>query len=629
MPFRRVGERWRRVGQPLGLAQGGAPTYSISGKVLAADGVTAVPGATVALGAYSGVSGADGTYTISDLAAGTSGLLTATKTNYAWDSITISAMVASLTDQDFVGIARVLQDLFTTTASAPLTSPRTCEPGPGTFIITDTGNKYTIASAILTSSGRTGNGDPGILSDAITAKAGRIYTYRIKGNSFSVGIADSSETVINTGLSFYGSNLYLHDNKDQSGIIAAISATEFYDVTLVQRFSGSMVFIKGGSFTDWTLLAVLTRAEVAAFKVLFTNFVTSVAHYLDDVSVFDVGGIWSKRYPYATDYEAFPATAATIATVADCVFCIKHVPAADTVLDVLVRYLDDNNHWIVRFDIPNTKIDIIKKESGSESGALATVGSVAYLTGGAGHTFFVWCVGSTIYADYKNKAVSYASATFQQTQTGSKINFNTGTLKEYAAFPYNTITPPIFSDYSETAPLNLFLYGDSKTTNFDIRYFQEELEAARSAGAYEYTARVGRSGAVLADFQSTVDADLAAKTGTPDFAIVNIGVNDIASLPDEATWKSNYGYVLDAIHTKWAACTILVAYPWEQGQDTNANTMAGWIDTVLSTRAWAAVGLDERVTIKGDDDGATNTSDGLHYSDAGQAAAAAAWAASM
>jgi hypothetical protein len=88
----------------LAAMQGGgaAPaTYSISGTVYDADGTTAVSGATVAIGAASTTSAANGTYSITGLAAGTSGSLTCTKTGYSWTAVTIAAMSGNVT-QNFV-----------------------------------------------------------------------------------------------------------------------------------------------------------------------------------------------------------------------------------------------------------------------------------------------------------------------------------------------------------------------------------------------------------------------------------------------------------------------------------------------------------------------------------------------
>lgn len=63
-----------------------------------------------------------------------------------------------------VAQAYQLLDQFLTNAGAPLTSPRTCEPGPGEIVITDTENKLSIASQQLVCAGGKGTpawGDPG------------------------------------------------------------------------------------------------------------------------------------------------------------------------------------------------------------------------------------------------------------------------------------------------------------------------------------------------------------------------------------------------------------------------------------------------------------------------------------
>jgi hypothetical protein len=75
--------------------------YTISGIVYDADGTTAVAGATIALGALTATSAADGTYTISSIPGGTSGSMTCTKAGYSWTAITVAAMTGNLTAQNY------------------------------------------------------------------------------------------------------------------------------------------------------------------------------------------------------------------------------------------------------------------------------------------------------------------------------------------------------------------------------------------------------------------------------------------------------------------------------------------------------------------------------------------------
>lgn len=76
-------------------------TYTINGTVYDADGSTAVQSATIALGAYSASSAANGTYTISDVPAATSGSMTCTKAGYSWAAISVAAMSGNLTAQNY------------------------------------------------------------------------------------------------------------------------------------------------------------------------------------------------------------------------------------------------------------------------------------------------------------------------------------------------------------------------------------------------------------------------------------------------------------------------------------------------------------------------------------------------
>ncbi len=101
---------------------------------------------------------------------------------------------------------------------------------------------------------------------------------------------------------------------------------------------------------------------------------------------------------------------------------------------------------------------------------------------------------------------------------------------------------------------------------------------------------------------------------------MNIGVNDIIAGTSQASFEADLAYTLDAMHTAWPYCKVGVSKVWLRNYDAQANTMAGWIDNVLATRsAWVTVSDDERVWMKGADNGAAMTLDGIHCSIAGDA----------
>lgn len=110
-------------------------------------------------------------------------------------------------------------------------------------------------------------------------------------------------------------------------------------------------------------------------------------------------------------------------------------------------------------------------------------------------------------------------------------------------------------------------------------------------------------------------------------ALINIGVNDFSgALPDQTAWQNAMLSLIDRISYRWPDSAIYIMRPWARGFDTRADTMAGWIDNVIAARPTrAALGPDERVWLKGADDGATMTTDGTHYSAAGNAEVVEQW----
>ena len=111
--------------------------------------------------------------------------------------------------------------------------------------------------------------------------------------------------------------------------------------------------------------------------------------------------------------------------------------------------------------------------------------------------------------------------------------------------------------------------------------------------------------------------------------LLNWGVNDMGNYSTNgygaATWIPAYLVILDAIRARWATAPIYVTKPWMRTMNVNADFMAGWVDTLVASRANVFVGTDERIYYKGSDDGATNTLEGVHPSPAGEFAIAAAW----
>ncbi len=140
---------------------------------------------------------------------------------------------------------------------------------------------------------------------------------------------------------------------------------------------------------------------------------------------------------------------------------------------------------------------------------------------------------------------------------------------------------------------------------------------------------LGASAQKVSDAKNTIDARLAAYDGTEPVlhVLMNWGVNDIRfEAITEVTWKANYLYIIDAVHTKWPNASIWLMRPWVINENADSDMIAGWIADVVAARSsYTFLGPDERVWLKGADNGATHTSDGVHYDRSGKIEAANQW----
>lgn len=129
-------------------------------------------------------------------------------------------------------------------------------------------------------------------------------------------------------------------------------------------------------------------------------------------------------------------------------------------------------------------------------------------------------------------------------------------------------------------------------------------------------------GATVAMTQGWIDGWMSSctvKEHVRDVFLINLGVNDMTSMPDSSTWVTNYLYIIDALRAKYTNCKIYITYPWKANYMAQANIMARWIDVVVNARpTFVFHADDERIWLENGDNGATMTSGGTHYSATGQ-----------
>lgn len=154
------------------------------------------------------------------------------------------------------GIGYALQDEFTTNRAAGAVSGTNAEPGPGARTVIDTASFISInsGSLVFASGAINGNGfwlgptgrAPGLaLLSSYLSTAVNNVVYGFDTNT-AINFGDASLNLSSVGIR-YGSSIVIG--------VAPIAGTT-YQIAITLRTTGAFVFIKGGIYTNWTLLWV-------------------------------------------------------------------------------------------------------------------------------------------------------------------------------------------------------------------------------------------------------------------------------------------------------------------------------------------------------------------------------------
>lgn len=358
----------------------------------------------------------------------------------------------------------ILIDEFTTAVSAPLASPRASEPGPGTMVKNaDTANNALIASGALQFAGLiTSNfNDPmyywRVGGVGIARAGGRALIARNVipitniSRAFTFGWSDATGGAgsANHGGVYFSSGGGV--NAISGGVLTlggawAIATT--YQMAVVLLPTGSATFIKGGAFTDWSLLFV---EKSFSSSPLFPK-ITGVANMnvtFDAIRVADLGGAFASDYGIATVRDETLANGDTFVATAngihDFEFTLPGSPSANNEIALNFRRQDANNKLraIVKRNAGNTAWDFQVREV--VAGTPATPSGWTDVTGVATPAQIrVIADGSTL-AFYTRAGTSWTKRgntitnTNFQSQAGLEIEAVAGTtLTAVTSYPRST-----------------------------------------------------------------------------------------------------------------------------------------------------------------------------------------------
>jgi lysophospholipase L1-like esterase len=530
-------------------------------------------------------------------------------------------------------LAYLLRDVFTTTAGAPLTSPRTAEPGPGTLTLVQTDGQFSISGGALNVPAQASFawGDQAVYVPSVARIAGRAL------------IADVNLTASNLWQFGYFSSLggvstECYTNYSNAIRIGAPDLVVWNNPPLSTPLKFGVVLRSAGAFylgwasNVWTLLYVTRVNNTATFNAGLNN--GSAAGTLDNLIIADTA---LNDASFQTAFTASPATGATLTSDADALIDFTWTAATGETLELMTRRVDDNNCWIVRCAQGGGTIKLIEKVAGAE---MERGTATQTWTNGTAYRIVVIQDGATITgivatngSNNDTQKWSYTSALTNATATGVKISgFATGAnltaWRRYPVLPFS----------GTAAPIGILPVGDSKTygtgdTIADGTTGYPPLLTASLSGYAEAPLRSAHGGFTVAMMRPQIVIDLADARQVPAYILINLGTNDFASgnatIP-EATWKADYNAILDWLHAKWPSARIGLMRPWRATDNGQLNTVDdAWIPDLVAARAYCFLGPDERVFLKGADNGLTYTTDGVHPNHAGYMLTAAQWETAM
>lgn len=566
------------------------------------------------------------------------------------------------------GVAYDLLDQFLTDRAAGAVNGTQAEPTGGVRTVVDTESKLSLSGGKATFSGGKASpayGDPGLWEAAITRTVGKLIFVHFNSSTLSNRILVITVDVDQAGAGTYtfllNGTINIQARGGQAVMGAGLAANTDYIAIFALNSTGCQQFLYGGAYTVPKLLyrdpqsnaATLYPGLVGFSAVWVSDYIKSPVNlwlarplasdgfassfgttdglgHVDASSSLGSGGggltwtqqagTWTVAIGKANASALSGGLAiATIPTASKDVFVSADLTRSGGNVGIVARYADADNYLRAYHDgtnvvleqvlagTPSTLMTAAKAYSANARLELALDGNNAQLWYNHSRVNIVSTVDPSLTATAHG---------LYSTNTGNTLdNFSVwavGTGGEYSA----SLTP-FFSLNS----INLLVVGDSKS---DSAGWQNELCKELNINSPSSTWQIvgndnyAISGATVASIKTYVDANLAAETFTAHKIVINLGANDVGSLPAEATWKANLTSIINSFRAKWN-CDIYISRVWRRNFASACDTVAGWIEDVVATyQSGVYVADDERDWLEGGDDGATMTTDGIHYSAAGQ-----------
>lgn len=156
----------------------------------------------------------------------------------------------------------LINDIFTTNRAAGAVNNTDAEPGPGRRVVVDSNSKLSLSGgAVSLATGGVGGGDPGLWYGALERVVGRLIVVEVSWSVGGIeigfdagqsgGVSDSVRSTTTTLTCRANGTLVT---------VGTVATSTTYQFAVVERATGSFHFIKGGIYTNWTLIWISTAS---------------------------------------------------------------------------------------------------------------------------------------------------------------------------------------------------------------------------------------------------------------------------------------------------------------------------------------------------------------------------------
>lgn len=522
----------------------------------------------------------------------------------------------------------LLRDLFTTTDAAPITDPRTCEPGPGALTFTDSTNKYAVLGKRLAiAGGNNGSTDPAFNSGAIARVAGRAVVFSAQalsgactyGISASAGNAGPTEIGIVTQGATLRGEVYTAGPtwRGQAGLMAHLNGSA-HEIAFVVRPTGYFAVVRENGV--WYLLWPHKTWSTDPIYVAACNY--DGIGKLKHLRVLDLPK-WTNEANVYTNKAATPPADTNYTATADGFLEFTITWNTSDIRSFYYRYQDATHYWL--FKVNNDSNLILYYRNGAGETLFQHAGG-AKMTNGTTHRILVRYQGN-VHQVYIDDVITAAAGTdagnLFLTVTTVRTGADMTRVSDLITWPRD-VTSAMPASMTAKVP-QLAFDGDSLTFGGALIYAYPDQLLDGLYGADSWSSCQYRNVAIAGQFAGDlltawqdIDTYYSATNYSANILTVWIGTNNVsAAEAPEDTYASIVTYCQARQAAGWKVVMLTLLPRADASLNARVTSINASINTNWATFADAVVDVAADSLLDDPTDVAYYNADGIHLIGAG------------